>query len=74
MSFIKKDFKKFYHLISNSISMEKNKILDNKFISDISMEIYLSHMVIFRLKEKLHITKSYLQIIMLRILLHLSSF
>ena len=50
----------FFFWISISISMEKNKILDNKFtkfISDISMEIYLSHMVIFRLIEKLHITK-----------------
>lgn len=37
-----------------------NKILDNritKFISGISMEMYLSHMIIFRIIEKLHLTK-----------------
>ncbi len=35
------------------------KVLNNKFtkfISDISMEIYLCHMVIFRLIEKIHLT------------------
>lgn len=37
-----------------------NIILDNKvtkFISGISMEMYLSHMVIFRIIEKIHLTK-----------------
>lgn len=38
----------------------KSVILDNKvtkFVGDISFEIYLCHMVIFRMLEKLHITK-----------------
>ena len=39
-----------------AIGIENNKVLDNKltkFVSNISMEIYLSHMVIFRVVEKL---------------------
>lgn len=39
---------------------EQNKWLSNrftKFISEISMEMYLAHMVVFRVVEKLHIEK-----------------
>ena len=42
-----------------AIGIENNKVLDNKFtkfVSKISMEIYLSHMVIFRVVEKLKLT------------------
>lgn len=42
------------------ISLEKNKILNNKFtefIGNLSMEIYLCHMIIFRILEKLRIDK-----------------
>lgn len=43
-----------------AIGIDNNKILDNritKFIGGISMEMYLAHMVIFRVIEKLHLTK-----------------
>ena len=39
-----------------AISLDNSKILDNKvtkFLSDMSLELYLSHMVCFRLVEKL---------------------
>ena len=47
-------------LLVFSISIGKNKVFSNQvtvFLSSISMEIYLSHMVIYRLLEKLHMTK-----------------
>ena len=43
-----------------SISIGRNAAFSNKatsFLNSISMEIYLSHMVIYRLLEKLHMTK-----------------
>lgn len=43
-----------------AIGIENNKILTNKFlkfISDISMELYLSHMVIFRFVQILNLTE-----------------
>lgn len=50
----------FSLLLILAINTENNKMLSNKiasFISKISMEIYLSHMLIFRIIEKLHLTK-----------------
>lgn len=47
----------FSLILIYSIGHHKSKILENKFtkiISNISMEIYLSHMVVFRIIEKLH--------------------
>lgn len=46
-------------LLLYSVSFEKYPILDNKItkvISDVSMEIYLSHMFIFRCLEMFHLT------------------
>lgn len=43
-----------------AIGIDNNRILDNRvtiFISGISMEMYLSHMIIFRIIEKLHLTQ-----------------
>ena len=45
--------------LCTAIGIDNNIVLNNKiatFISKISMEMYLSHMVIFRIAEKLHIT------------------
>lgn len=50
----------FSALLIFAISAKTNVIFSNrisKFLSSISMEIYLSHMVIYRLLEKLHMTK-----------------
>jgi peptidoglycan/LPS O-acetylase OafA/YrhL len=46
------------YAITGGITVKQFKLLDNKvtkFLGDLSMEIYLCHMVMFRVVEKLHI-------------------
>ena len=48
------------YAITGGISIKGFKLLDNRvaaFLSDISMEIYLCHMVMFRVIEKVHLEK-----------------
>lgn len=48
------------HSLFGGATAQKNYLLENKitnFISSISMEIYLSHMVIFRVIEKLDLNR-----------------
>ena len=49
----------FMLMLIVAIGLKQNKILDNKitqFISGISLEIYLAHMVVFRILEKIQLT------------------
>ena len=47
-------------LLINAVAVPENKLFDNRvsrFFSGISMEIYLSHMVVFRVLEKVGLNR-----------------